>query len=93
MAHFRGTLRGSRGEASRLGSRVSGLTVTANGGTSGVKVDASVDHEGNDRFQVILTDGSHGPDRGVIAEVVDGRLMLDPWGDFDAREAASAVSA
>lgn len=30
MAHFRGTVRGGRGEASRLGHKTSGLSVTAN---------------------------------------------------------------
>lgn len=29
MAHFRGTIEGQRGEASRLGSKKSGLTVAA----------------------------------------------------------------
>lgn len=30
MAHFRGTVRGARGEASRLGGKSSGLIVVAN---------------------------------------------------------------
>lgn len=58
MARFRGTLKGARGEASRLGSESSGLCLTANGWNVGVSVSAYV-HEGSDRISLYLTGGSH----------------------------------
>jgi hypothetical protein len=38
MAQFRGVIAGQRGEASRLGSKSSGLTVHCNGWNGGVTV-------------------------------------------------------
>ena len=38
MAHFRGTLQGARGEASRLGGKGSGLVATAASWQGGVRV-------------------------------------------------------
>lgn len=59
MAQFRATIQGQRGEASRLGSKKSGLTVKANGWESGVTVYARVDADGNDVFGVWQTCGSN----------------------------------
>ena len=57
MGHFRATIEGNRGEASRLGTKNSGLDVTANGWQSGIRVYAY--HEnGEDFFTVTLTSGS-----------------------------------
>jgi hypothetical protein len=60
MARFRATIRGQRGEASRLGSKGSGLHVTANGWNAGVKVLAHAGGEVDDAFDVYLTSGSNG---------------------------------
>lgn len=58
MAQFRGTIAGQRGEASRLGSKNSGLVVTANGWDTGVRVVAR--HvDGEDVFDVFATGGSN----------------------------------
>jgi len=38
MAQFRGTVQGSRGGASRLGGKSSGIDTTANGWDMGVRV-------------------------------------------------------
>lgn len=65
MAQFRGVLRGQRGEASRLGTKSSGLTAHINGWNCGV--DVELEHL-NDQDQVIvyLTGGSNGRSRKVL---------------------------
>jgi hypothetical protein len=60
MAHFRATIQGQRGQASRLGSAKSGLKVTANGWHTGITVYVDVSPDGEDRFQVELASGSNG---------------------------------
>lgn len=61
MAHFRGTLTGNRGEASRLGTKNSGLHGTANGWNVGVSFDLWYDEEKNeDTVLVNFTTGSSG---------------------------------
>lgn len=61
MAHFRGTLQGQRGEASRLGSAKTGLEAHINGWNKGIEVRAYVDEKsGEDKFIVWLTSGSNG---------------------------------
>jgi hypothetical protein len=60
MAHFRATIKGSRGGASRLGTKASGLVVTANGWEFGVKV--VMRHSpilGEDVAQIHLTSGGN----------------------------------
>lgn len=52
MAHFRGTVSGQRGEASRLGSKNSGLTVEAQSWEGKVRVE----------LYRLETAGSHGQD-------------------------------
>tara|TARA_R100001015_G_C4633828_1_gene199309 strand:- start:3246 stop:3512 length:267 start_codon:yes stop_codon:yes gene_type:complete len=60
MAQYRGTIQGNRGEASRLGTKSSGLTMTSNGWESGIKVRAYFDAESNkDWFIVWSTGGSN----------------------------------
>ncbi len=57
MAQFRATIEGTRGPASRLGTKDSGLLVTANGWNIGVRVD--LDHiNGEDIITICLTAGS-----------------------------------
>lgn len=80
MAQFRGTVSGQRGEASRLGSKNSGLTVTANGWNAGVTVRARVNDEGCDVFDVYATGGSGYNGRHErIASIVDGKLVFALW--------------
>ena len=55
MAHFRGTLQGTRGEASRLGSKKSGLTVDAASWQGSVLVVLTYDEAtGKDIAEVAL---------------------------------------
>jgi len=68
MAQFRGTVTGSRGTASRLGTKVSGLTVTASGWNVGVRIEVS--HEdGRDVVRVWRTGGSNNP--RTLAQLAD----------------------
>ena len=53
MAHFRGTLQGHRGEASRLGSRSSGLVINAASWQGAVNVELS-ERDGIDWARVEL---------------------------------------
>jgi len=73
MAQFRGGVRGQRGEATRLGSKNSGLSVFANGWHGGVKVTAG-NQDGRDVFCVYATGGSLPtyPDRLIAIITEDG---------------------
>lgn len=76
MAHFRGTVQGSRGEASRLGSKSSGMDVVLNGWAVGVHVEAA--HEdGKDVIRVFKTKGPYTYDKELIAEIVEGAESED----------------
>lgn len=60
MAHFRGTIQGNRGEASRLGTKKSGLLADLNGWNIGVKINCFVGINGEDVIHVYKTSGSNG---------------------------------
>lgn len=60
MAHFLGTVKGSRGISSRLGSKNSGLKTVANGWDFGVEVTLEQDQYGIDIAKIVLTGGSNG---------------------------------
>lgn len=65
MAQFRGTIKGQRGEASRLGNKKTGLRVTANGWDTGVTV--MLTHvDGRDEVAVWRTGGSNGRGRDTL---------------------------
>ena len=60
MAHFRATAIGQRGEASRLGSKSSGMIVNVNGWNVGIRVHAIHNKEtGKDELCVWKTGGSN----------------------------------
>ena len=77
MAQFRGVVSGARGEASRLGNKVSGLTVKCDGWEAGVRVIAYHHRDtGEDCFDVEITRGSgHGeaPGGGGCVVTVRGQ--------------------
>jgi hypothetical protein len=57
MAQFRATIKGQRGEASRLGSKKTGIVANVNGWTTGIRIEAG--HvDGRDVFRVFATSGS-----------------------------------
>ena len=72
MARFRGTVQGSRGEASRLGHRH--ITTDANGWDCGVNVDGGNYGADHDRFEVYATGGSseerHSHKIAEVSEVI-----------------------
>ncbi len=61
MAQFRGTIRGGRGEASRLGHKSSGLLLQANGWDIGAEVNLRWnEQEQRDELCISLTHRSNG---------------------------------
>jgi hypothetical protein len=68
MAHFRGTIKGARGEASRLGHKSSGLHVTAASWQGAVSVQL-YEREGVD-YALVRLEPHHGA--GVYVELYDG---------------------
>ncbi len=82
MAQFKGSIQGSRGQASRLGSKVSGLVARVNGWDLGVEVRAIHLKEGGDAFIIVRTGGSNC--RGRI-EVI-GDLSAKGWVAYDLRQ-------
>jgi hypothetical protein len=63
MAHFRAVIKGSRGEASRLGSKASGIDSKVSGWNGGVRVKARNNPmDGQDVFHIEATMGSSGGD-------------------------------
>ena len=75
MARFRATVQGMRGEASRLGSKDSGIRTNANGWDSGVIVFGWVDDQEQDVFEIYQTGGSNGGEFRPIAKIVAGQLV------------------
>lgn len=53
MAHFLGEVMGQRGKASRLGSKQSGLRVTAASWAGAIRVELYVNADGRDSFRVV----------------------------------------
>lgn len=58
MARFRATIKGQRGEASRLGSAKSGLSARINGWNAGLRIEAENRNDA-DVFTVYATGGSN----------------------------------
>ena len=74
MAHFIGYLQGSRGEASRLGTKKSGISATANGWNIGVTCEVSHSMgDDTDYFLVYRTGGSNG--HGQSELIYDSRKV------------------
>lgn len=60
MARFYGGVSGNRGQATRLGSVDSGLSVFGQGWDLGVRVYLGVDKDGQDYAVITLNSGTHG---------------------------------
>jgi hypothetical protein len=67
MAQFRATIQGNRGQASRLGTKSTGLVVTANGWDTGVRVELS-HRMGVDHVLIYRTGGSNNESGQIIAQ-------------------------
>lgn len=75
MAHFLGTVRGNRGEASRLGSAASGLHVRAASWQGAVDVELYT-RDGIDYTRVSLSQHhGHGIRHTLYDAPVDGRVF------------------
>lgn len=77
MAQFRAIIRGQRGEASRLGSKNSGLHASINGWDGGVRVVAS-HRDGHDHFEIYATSGSNGGRSDAPIGCVDEQGVYTP---------------
>lgn len=76
MAHFRGTVQGSRGEASRLAGPQTGIRTTANGWDEGCNVQI-INIDGKDTVRVYRNGGSNGnPHQGLIAWWAEGDPVI-----------------
>lgn len=76
MAQFIGTISGTRGKVSRMGSKTSGLKVECNGWEDGVAVYASHNDHGQDVFEVWSTGGSNGGIPPVLlVTIFDGEAV------------------
>ena len=84
MAHFRAVISGNRGEASRLGSKASGVRSSTDGWESGVDVRGHYNSEtDSDEFGIWMTGGSNGqaPSKYLgFVKVVDGKPV---WKDAE----------
>ena len=71
MAHFRATIQGTRGEASRLGHKKSGIRASVSGWDSGVYVVGRLSPmHGEDVFSIWATSGSNGGKSDVFIGTV-----------------------
>ena len=73
MAHFYASIQGSRGEATRLGTKNSGISGHVRGWHVGGEVDMSVDSEGRDVATFTATGGSNGGRSVELGELRSGR--------------------
>ena len=79
MAHFRSTCTGHRGEASRLGTKSSGMRTTCNGWNIGATVEASYSDElQSDVIRISINHGSSNlRTAGTISVTsIDGKLRI-----------------
>ena len=76
MAHFYGTLNGSRGEASRCGDKGSGLTAYAASWSGAIKTTMYVNPKGQDCFKVEEVEWEGKGQRRLLAEGVLGGVPV-----------------
>ena len=73
MSQFYGSIKGNRGEATRCGSKASGIVGHIRGWDQGVKVIGHVDENGAEVFEVIVSGGSNGGSSDQnIGHVING---------------------
>lgn len=62
MSHFYASIQGNRGEATKTGTKISGVHGHIRGWDFGIKVDMYINDAGEDTARVYLTGGSNGYD-------------------------------
>ena len=75
MAQFKADIQGSRGSASRLGGKTSGITGHIRGWESGIRIEGHHDEDLGDIFLVWQTSGSGFKNRSVLL----GKLVGDSF--------------
>jgi len=77
MAHFYGTLQGSKGQATRQGNRHSGISTSCQGWSCGIDVlgNSSMDL---DVFSVFLTSGTDNDKNRIMLGTFTRQDLLDP---------------
>lgn len=78
MAHFYGSIQGARGEATRLGTKGSGLNVMAASWSGRITVEL-FEREGADHYIVRMD--QHGASRGWRGDIASGKLGEKPVPD------------
>lgn len=84
MAHFIARIKGTRGEASRLGTKNSGIRASAQGWDIGARIEihhgASLGANGADIVNVYITGGSNAriPDQHLGAFRIGANGQLEP---------------
>jgi hypothetical protein len=67
MAHYFGEVQGTRGKATRLGTRSSGLRVTAASWSGAIRVE--LEHiNGRERFLIVALDWPSGDSRRILGQ-------------------------
>ncbi len=75
MAHFYGSVKGSRGEATRLGGKGAGMRTTAASWSGAIHTRLYVDDDGHDCVRVYETTWNGA---GVDREIYRGRVGVAP---------------
>ena len=78
MAEFYATIQGNRGEASRMGSKASGIEGHIRGWNEGARVSCFVDDQGRQCVSIRLTGGSNGRKPGKCL----GVWYRDEYGEY-----------
>lgn len=71
MSHFYGTMKGSRGEATRCGTKNSGMSVTAASWNGAIRTLLFVDDDGDDAYRVVQVEWQG---RGVYRTIAEGKI-------------------
>lgn len=83
MAHFYASIKGNRGDATRMGTKQSGIAGHIRGWDSGVWVDGRVGPDGRDVFDVYATGGSNSSTGSKLIATIDGdQVRVGDLGDF-----------
>lgn len=83
MAQFRGTVQGNRSEASRLGTKKSGVFASVNGWRIGF--DSQANHDANTKKDWVSATLSGGSDGSGIVRRPDIHIVADESGSYRIR--------
>jgi len=80
MSHFRAWIKGNHGESSRLGTRASGVHLTAQSHAGDLTVTLYVDENGDDSYEIMS--GAHYDGNALARQhiIASGKLGIAPDG-------------